>query len=259
MGPVVRLTVVGSADAFNSCGRGHSCYLLEGAASPPVMVDFGATALAALRMLGREPTELGGIAVTHLHGDHIGGLPYLLIDGMFHAIRREPLLVVGPAGSAARIELVLRAAYGSLAEAPRPFALEVTEIAPGGEAQLGRLRLAAFAAVHTDPPEQSLCLRLTAPDGTVIAFSGDTAVCPGLFEAAAGADLLVAECSGVAPPCGPHISWQAWRELLPALGAKRVLLAHLGTEVRTRAAELLAQRPGGIDLAFADDGMLLEV
>ena len=43
----MRLTVLGSADAFTSAGRGHSCYWLDGAASRPVVVDFGGTALAA--------------------------------------------------------------------------------------------------------------------------------------------------------------------------------------------------------------------
>src|SRR5438270_443475 len=72
----MRLTIVGSADAFNAVGRSHSCYLLEGA-ERPLMVDFGATALSALRRLGREPTDLGGLALTHLHGDHIGATHHL--------------------------------------------------------------------------------------------------------------------------------------------------------------------------------------
>src|SRR5438132_13048327 len=91
----MRLTIVGSADAFNAVGRSHSCYLLEGA-ERPLMVDFGATALSALRRLGREPTDLGGLALTHLHGDHIGGFPFLFIDGMYNARRSEALEVVGP-------------------------------------------------------------------------------------------------------------------------------------------------------------------
>jgi ribonuclease BN (tRNA processing enzyme) len=95
------------------------------------------------------------------------------------------------------------------------------------------------------------------PTGQVVAFSGDTAMCDGLFAAADGADLLVAECSCLAAPCGRHCTWEEWREALPRVGAKRVLLTHLGQKVRASVARLLADAPPGVDLAFADDGMIV--
>ena len=57
---MARLVVVGSSDAFNSMGRSHSCYWLEGQGFGPLMIDFGATSLMALRRVGREPRELEG-------------------------------------------------------------------------------------------------------------------------------------------------------------------------------------------------------
>ncbi len=255
----VRLTVIGSGDAFNSMGRGHSCYLLEGDGFGPLMVDFGGTALSGLRRLGREPTEIAGIAVTHLHGDHVGGFPFLIIDGMFNAIRTAPLAVLGPIGTAARIEDVLRLNYGDVVERERPFDLQCTEVAPGDQAQLVGTTVQAFAADHMDPPEQPLCLRISLPGGQVVAFSGDTAMCDGLFEAAAGADLLVADCSAPAPPCGRHCSWEQWREALPRIGTKRVLFTHLNRPMREQCDDLLAQAPAGFDLTFADDGLELTI
>jgi ribonuclease BN (tRNA processing enzyme) len=254
----MRLTVVGSADAFNALGRSHSCYLIEGNGLAPLMIDFGATALGALRKLGREPTELGGIAFTHLHGDHLGGMPFLLIDGMYNARRTAPLPVVGPVRSAQRIDEVFRAAYGFVADQPRPFDLPIREIAPGDAVELCGARIEAFAADHMDPPDQALCLRVRA-GGKTVAFSGDTRICPGLFAAAEGADLLVAECTGLAPPTGHHCTWQEWRHELAHVKARRVLLSHLGRAVRERAAELLAEAPPGVDLAFADDGMTVDL
>ena len=69
----MKLTVIGSADAFNSAGRGNSCYVLESADAGKVMIDFGPTALLGLRRQGIQPNELSGVVFTHLHGDHIGG------------------------------------------------------------------------------------------------------------------------------------------------------------------------------------------
>ena len=87
----MKLTVIGSSDAFNSAGAFHSCYWLDGVGTQPIMVDFGATALSALRRAGRAPAELGAILVTHLHGDHIGGFPHLLINNLYNEPRTAPI------------------------------------------------------------------------------------------------------------------------------------------------------------------------
>lgn len=255
----MRLTVLGSADAFNSAGRGHSCCLLEGRGVGPLAVDLGATALQALHRLGRRGADIKGIAVTHLHGDHIGGFPYLIIDCMFHSLRREPLEVLGPVGSAEAISQLLTLAYPDVSAVRRSWDLSVRELSPGDEGDLAGLRVAAFAADHMDPPHQPLCLRITAPDGKVVAFSGDSAICDGLLAAARGADLLVAECSSLAPPCGRHTTWERWLQVLPDLDAKQVLLTHLGSRVRAEATALLQQVPAGVKLAFADDGQQWDI
>jgi ribonuclease BN (tRNA processing enzyme) len=254
-----KLTVIGSGDAFNAGGRGHSCYLLEGEGFGPLMVDFGATALAGLRRCGREPTEIRGFAITHLHGDHVGGWPYLIIDGMFNAPRRSLLDVVGPLGVEERLEALLGVTYGDLSDHPRPFASRFREIEPGGAQSVAGTRVEGFAAEHMDAPERPLCLRVTTPSVKVVAFSGDTALNDGLRSAAAAADLLVAECSCLAHPCGRHSTWQDWRTELGGIGARRVLFTHLGREVRARVEELARQLPGAPPAGFADDGMIVEL
>lgn len=253
------LTVVGSSDAFNAGGRTHSCYLLEGDGFGPIMIDFGATALAALRRRGRAPRELTGLALTHLHGDHIGGMPFLIIDAMFNDVRSAPLPLVTPVGGEARYTALMQVTYGDILDKPRPFAMPWSEIAPGQHATLAGVTVHGFAAQHMDPPEQPLCLRIEMPDGRSVAFSGDTELCDGLMAAADGAELLVAECSALAPPCGRHCHWEGWREALPRVKAKRVLLTHLGEAVRARVDELLAEAPAGVDLAFADDGLVIAI
>lgn len=255
----MRLTVIGSSDAFNSSGRGHSCYLLEEAAAAPLLIDFGATALAALGRLGIDPRTVGAIALTHLHGDHTAGLPFLLIDGTYHRVRTAPLEVLGPPGTKARLDALFRATYGSLADKPLPFELRIRELSPGEETELLGAKVRAFAADHLDPPEVALCLRVEGRDGRIAAFSGDTALCPGLIGAADGADLLVAECSAMRPPAGRHSTWEEWRTVLPRVRVKRLLFSHLGAEVRANAAEIVRHAPVGPSLRFADDGLVLDV
>ncbi len=223
------------------------------------MIDFGATALLGLRQLNRKPSEIRGFAFTHLHGDHVGGFPFLAIDGMFHDVRERLLDIVGPVGVETRLHQVLMAAYGDLATRDRPYDTRMRELFPGGKIEHVGATIHAFDADHMDPPEVPLCLRVESADGKSVAFSGDTAMCDGLKAAAAGADLLVAECSCLAHPCGRHCTWQEWREILPTLGAKRILFTHLGTAVRENVDRLLDEAPEGIDIAFADDGMVLDI
>ena len=255
----MKLTVIGSSDAFNSAGCFHSCYWLDEVADRPLMVDFGSTALSALRRAGRGPLELGGVLVTHLHGDHIGGFPHLMINSLYNEVRTEPLLVVGPTLLASRIEGLFEMAYPRLSQRESPYAMHYTELLPGDETEILGARVKAFAAQHMDPPDQPLCLRVTARDGTVIAFSGDTEFCPGLLAAADGADLLVAECTALDHPAGRHCTWSDWLAHFDDVGAKRILLTHLNAEMRASVPELRRAAPDHVDLTFAEDGLTVSL
>jgi len=254
----VRLTVVGSADAFNSAGRGHSSYLVEGPGHGLVMVDFGATSLMRLKQLGRSPAELDTLLITHLHGDHVGGLPFLWIDGLYLERRDRPLTLVGPLGLRARVEASLEVTYAHAARVDwLPHV--VHELAPGQVYTGPGLEVRAYAASHQDPPESPLCLRVTDGSGRSVAFSGDTEPCPGLLEAADGADLLVAECTQLAPPAGRHTTWEDWRRLVHEVRCQRLVLTHLGADVRGAAPQLVGEAPAHLGLRFADDGDVYEV
>jgi ribonuclease BN (tRNA processing enzyme) len=256
----MKLTVVGSSDAVNAGGRANSCYLVESPGAGKLMVDFGPTALLALRRTGHSPAELGGIVFTHLHGDHTGGFPLLCIDAMFGGTAPVALRVLGPPLTRAVLESVFHAAYSELeAELAARMQLDIEEFRPGEVRELSGYRIAAFAAEHMAPPHQALCLRVSDADGHSIAFSGDTRICPGLFAAADGVDLLVGDCSRLAPPAGPHATWQEWQEVLPSLRARALLMTHLGSDVRARTATLLDGLSSPVPVRFADDGMVIEL
>jgi hypothetical protein len=67
----------------------------------------------------------------------------------------------------------------------------------------------------------------------------------------------------MAPPCGRHITWQDWRALFGTVvretGVRRIILSHLGRDIRAHAAELQAETPADVQLIFADDGQLHSV
>ena len=52
-------------------------------AASTFLIDCGTTTLIGMRRLGLDPNDIDMVCVTHLHGDHFGGLPWLLIDAQY--------------------------------------------------------------------------------------------------------------------------------------------------------------------------------
>ena len=94
----MKVTIVGCGDAFGSGGRSHTCFRLD-AAGRTLLVDFGAGAIIAWNEAGFATSDIDAVVVSHLHGDHFGGLPFLLLQCQFVERRCKPLVLLGPPGS----------------------------------------------------------------------------------------------------------------------------------------------------------------
>jgi ribonuclease BN (tRNA processing enzyme) len=122
------------------------------------------------------------VFVSHLHGDHFGGLPFLILDGQF-SHRTGPLAVVGPPGTATRLADTMECLFPGSSTTPRRFAVEVTELAPGTSTTLCGVAVRAWEAGHPSGAP-ALLLRLDLA-GKTIAYTGDTAWTGAIAEAAA--------------------------------------------------------------------------
>jgi ribonuclease BN (tRNA processing enzyme) len=245
------VTVLGSADAFNSGGRGNACCLVEDAEGA-FCVDFGPTALMALKAHGFDPNDLDAVFLTHLHGDHFGGLHQLLIDAQYGSLRRRPLTIGGPVGTARRVEAWYKLAYGSAA-ARRTFPTRYLEWAPGDVGLAVGRRIRTFPALHMAPKDGALCLRIKSGK-SVLAFSGDTGWTEHLPQLAQGADLFVCECTDDRYALDTHLSWEELAPRFSQLEARRIVLTHLSESMRNKLKQLAAPR-----VSFADDGTVVRL
>jgi ribonuclease BN (tRNA processing enzyme) len=246
--PPVTVTFAGSGDAFGSFGRYQACIHLRAPDRSPVLLDCGATSLSALRARGLDPGEIGAVFVSHLHGDHFGGLPFLILDGQFSR-RTAPLTIAGPPGTGSRLDQLMEVMYPGSASVPRRFRTKVVELAPGGTTTVSGLDVTAWEADHPSGAP-SLALRVTL-GGKVIACTGDTAWTGDLVSAAAGADLLIAEAYYCDKPIPYHLRLADLAGHRRELTSRRIVLTHMSTDMLSRPA------PPGFETAH--DGLVIQL
>src|SRR5437879_5953655 len=125
---MVDVQILGSGDAFGSGGRLQACFALRGGPED-LLVECGASSLVAMKRAGIEPNDIAWVVVSHLHGDHFGGLPFLVLDGQFRR-RERPLVIAGPPGLGERLHAAMEVLFPGSASASRRFETRVVELDP---------------------------------------------------------------------------------------------------------------------------------
>jgi ribonuclease BN (tRNA processing enzyme) len=244
----VRVTFLGTGDAFNARARCHAGYLVQ-APSATVLLDCGPTALMAMKRDGLSPEALDAIVLSHLHGDHFAGLPFFFLTYIFDAPRRRPLVVVGPPGTQARVCDLYRTMYRDLSTRPLPFELRYIEVNGGLHTAVGAADLLPFAVPHQQT-ELSLGFRLTV-DGRSILYSGDSGWTEALVTHSRATDLFICECCYFETRTDFHLDYPRIAEQRSRFGCRRLVLTHIGREVLAHSDE--------IDAQLAHDGLVIEV
>jgi ribonuclease BN (tRNA processing enzyme) len=244
----MRLQFLGSGDAFGSGGRFNTCFHLERAAHGNVLIDCGASSMVAIRKWQVDPNAVSTVLVSHLHGDHFAGLPFLLLDAQLVSRRTAPLLLAGPPGFRERLDIVMEAMFAGSTKVERRFALEVRELALHERVALNGLAVTPYLMKHYSGAP-SYALRIET-EGKVLTYSGDTEWVDELIPAGRDADLFICEAYFFDKVMKYHIDYSTLARRLPDIGAKRTIVTHM-------SAELLG-RQGEIALEAAHDGLVVE-
>jgi ribonuclease BN (tRNA processing enzyme) len=246
----MKLTIVGSGDAFGSGGRAHTCFRID-ADGRTILLDFGASAITAWKRFGFSTDVIDGIVISHLHGDHFGGLPFLLLECQYVAMRTRPLVLAGPPGFRGRLQRTLEALFPGAMAIDWRFPWQVVEIACREAVDVAGFRVETREVQHPSGAPAT-AVRISR-GGRVLAYSGDTAWTEALVETAAGADVMVVECFSGAEPIANHVDWPTLKANLPALSSKRLVVTHMSDTALARGAEMEAE-----GLTVAHDGLVIE-
>jgi ribonuclease BN (tRNA processing enzyme) len=244
----MQLQFVGCGDALGSGGRSNTCFHVTGE-HVNFLIDCGASSLPALKRLAIASDAIDLILITHFHGDHFAGLPFLLLDAQFTR-RARPLVIAGPLGIEARLTQVMEALFEhSSATKPR-FELSVVALNPGETQAFGAVKVTPFPVVHGLSGGPFLAYRVEA-EGRVIAYSADTEWTETLIPAARDADLFIAEAYYYDKVVKNHLSLTTLEAHLAEIKPKRLILTHMSDDMLARRETL--------HYTAASDGMIVEV
>jgi ribonuclease BN (tRNA processing enzyme) len=247
----MRLTVVGCGDAFGSGGRANTCFLVE-SGTMTLALDFGATSLVALRQLGLDPNRIDAVVLSHLHGDHFGGLPFYLLYGQFEGARQKPLTVIGPVGTADRLRAAMEVFFPGSSTNRWRYPLNIVDLPCGSAHRLGHFEIETHEVVH---PSGAPSTGVRIGDGSrLLAYSGDTMWTEALFEIARGAALFIIECYKLTKSPPNHLDFATIAANRPRFETPRVMLTHMTDAVLAHLPELEAK-----GYLTAHDGLVLDV
>lgn len=230
------LTFIGSGNAFGDA-RCYSGFL----ANQHVLFDAPPTVVYGLKKARMAMEAIDTIFLSHFHGDHFFGLPFLLLEYTFPGAagvrtpnRRQDLTIVGPPGVADTVERLNELAFPNLLNRNATYRRHFVEMEPGQEREVNGLRIGAARMNHAgDSLPLALGYRVEM-GGRILTYTGDTAWCDSLLELGRGAHVYVCDANYPSGRNLPeHLTLDEVRELRGMLDSNtRMVLTHVGHDQR---------------------------
>jgi len=201
----MKITMLGTGAALPDPDRNQSSILVTLENGKNYLFDCGEGATRQMVKANINPADVPWVFVSHLHYDHVCGLPFFVLSSWVFN-REGELKVFGPRGikefvdhsfekGAFKVDIAARAAYPARQKNIQAVRPTVIEVDPGLMYEDEDVKVYADLVDHI-PTEITDCfgIRFEA-EGKVVAFSGDTAPCESMVRLAKDADLLIHECT----------------------------------------------------------------
>jgi ribonuclease BN (tRNA processing enzyme) len=245
----VSVTVLGSGDAFATAGRSQSGYLVR-AGDTGILMDAGPDLLGSLKRKNIDPADIDMVVISHLHGDHYGGIPFLILEYMYETPRDRKINIVGPRNLETRCWRMMKLCYPRFDVDGIRHLLNFIEIGPHEHMRLDGVAISAIRSIHMQP-DISLSLKLHLAGRTIV-YSGDTGWNEDLVDFAAGADLFICECTYYeSSHLAFHMNYPQLAANRDRFKVKRMVLTHLGREVLAHKHD--------VKMELASDGMKIKL
>jgi ribonuclease Z len=200
-----RVTLLGTGSPVPSMRRfGPGVLVQTGGKS--LLIDSGRGVTQRLMQSGLKLGAVDALFVTHLHSDHVVGIPDLWLTGWLeapYAQRIGPFRVFGPAGTQNLMDGLVKAydwdIKARIADQnldPANLKPEVVEVRQGVVYDQGGVKVTAFEVDHGELLRPSFGYRIDHA-GRSVTISGDTRFNENLIKHATGTDLLIHQVAAV--------------------------------------------------------------
>jgi ribonuclease BN (tRNA processing enzyme)/isopentenyl phosphate kinase len=230
--PTLNVVFLGRGDAFSSGGNKSASILIEDL-NTSILLDCGPHTLQALNASKRRSIDIDCIIITHFHGDHFGGIPFLLLESKFQHNRTKPLLIIGPPGIQKKVQDLFYSLYENESKKSLPFNINFYEIDPNRPFTKDNIEINAYSMNHT-PEAQGYRIQIGSK---TIAYTGDTGWTENLFKLTKNVQLAILECNFFEFKFETHLNWHEVGKLYSQ--AERTVAIHLGAEVIKKLNSLM--------------------
>jgi ribonuclease BN (tRNA processing enzyme) len=241
--PKANVLFLGTGDAFASSAHKSAGVFIE-LDQNGILLDCGphtlqalkkagrTTNLQALKKAGRTTNDIDLILISHFHGDHFGGVPFILLEASILQNRKKPLTIIGPPKVEDKVESLYHALYENIANENKPFPCHYKVVSPQQPLFLDWLTIKAVGMRHK-PESQGYRLETNK---IAIAYSGDTGWTDNLISLVNDTELSIIECNFFETELEVHLNFYQAKKL--ASSTKRLVLIHLGNEIISRQYSL---------------------
>ena len=136
-----------TGDNFGSGGRLQACIHVDTGKSR-FLIDCGASSLIAMKRAGIGSAAIDAILISHLHGDHFGGIPFFILDAQLISRRQIPLVIAGPPGLVRRVQEAMEVFYPGSSRIERKFSIDFIEMAEDKTTHVGDLSVFPVRVIH---------------------------------------------------------------------------------------------------------------
>jgi ribonuclease BN (tRNA processing enzyme) len=220
----MELTFLGTGSAFAIDGRYWGSILVNNS----ILLDCSPIVVPHFKKLGLDLTLIEHIFITHFHGDHLLGLPFLLLDYAYLTTPKKPITIIGPSGIKDKVttisELAFSDIFGKLKDRLEITYLELADA--GSYSTIGDQRFEAYSMSHGTHP--AFGYKLTLGKKT-LAYTGDTDLSQGVLDMAKDVDILIIELSNPDKDVPGHMSLDKLAKLRDQLSPDlKIILNHVG-------------------------------
>jgi ribonuclease BN (tRNA processing enzyme) len=241
------LHVLGSGDAFGSGGRNQTAFYIKSPAAN-ILVDCGACILSSLKKNNLSTNDIDVVVLTHFHGDHYAGVPFLLLDAAIVAHRKKKLRIISPGDGEWKIKQLFNLLYPGSEAIFYDLDLEFIYFDKYETIKEEKYSITAFPANHSEHvlPHS---IKISVGEKS-IGFSGDTAWTEDLIEVAKNTDLFICECNFYSNEHEGHLNYRILEKKKGLLKSSRMLLSHLGDEMLNKVQD--------VELEVCEDNRIYE-